>query len=104
RRIRLKVTDMGGAGLAMSGLAAWAMVEMDKATDSGRERTGKLDGRPFHERYDQRSQSAEFDLVVAQRFLIEANGERTDMASLKSAVSGMDLARLESMKNVGAAN
>jgi hypothetical protein len=104
RRIRLKVTDMGGAGLAMSGLAAWAMVEIDKETDSGRERTGKLDGRPFHERYDQRTQSAEFDLVVAQRFLIEANGERTDMASLKSAVSGMDLARLESMKNVGAAN
>jgi len=104
RRIRLKVTDMGGAGLAMSGLAAWAMVEMDKETDSGRERTGKLDGRPFHERYDQRSQSGQFDLVIAQRFLIEADGDRIDMASLKSAVSGMDLARLESMKNVGAAN
>lgn len=104
RRIRLKVTDMGGAGLAMSGLAAWAMVEMDKETDHGRERTGKLDGRPFHERYDQRSQSGEFDLVIAQRFLIEADGDRIDMASLKSAVSGMDLARLEAMKNVGAAN
>ncbi len=104
RRIRLKVTDMGGAGLAMSGLAAWTMIQVDRETESGYERTGKLDGRPFHERYDLRSQSGEFGLAIAQRFLIEANGERTDMASLKSAVSGMDLARLESMKNVGAAN
>lgn len=104
RTIRLKVTDMGGAGLAMSGLAAWAMVEMDKETESGRERTGKLDGRPFHERYSAASESGEFDLVVGQRFLIEAQGERIDLNTLKAAVIGMDLARLEAMKNIGTAN
>ncbi len=103
RRIRLKLTDMGGAGLAMSGLAAWSMVEMDKETPDGRERTGKLDGRPFHERYNTRSQSGEFDLVVAQRFLIEAEGDQVDLNTLKSSVSGMNLAQLESMKDVGAA-
>lgn len=103
RRIRLKLTDMGGAGLAMSGLAAWSMVEMDKETPDGRERTGKLDGRPFHERYNPRSQSGEFDLVVAQRFLIEAEGDQVDLNTLKSSVSGMNLAQLESMKDVGAA-
>lgn len=103
RRIRLKLTDMGGAGLAMSGLAAWSMVEMDKETPEGRERTGKLDGRPFHERYNPRSQSGEFDLVVAQRFLIEAEGDQVDLNTLKSSVSGMNLAQLESMKDVGAA-
>lgn len=103
RHIRLKLTDMGGAGLAMSGLAAWSMVEMDKETQDGRERTGKVDGRAFHERYNQRSQSGEFDLVVAQRFLIEAEGDKVDLNALKSSVAGMDLARLESMKDVGAA-
>lgn len=103
RRIRLKLTDMGGAGLAMSGLAAWSMIEMDKETEDGRERTGKLDGRPFHERFNQRSQSGEFDLVVAQRFLIEAEGDQVDLATLKASVAGMNLARLESMKDVGAA-
>lgn len=103
RRIRLKLTDMGGAGLAMSGLAAWSMVEMDKETPEGRERTGKVDGRPFHERYNPRSQSGEFDLVVAQRFLIEAEGDQVDLNTLKSSVSGMNLAQLESMKDVGAA-
>lgn len=103
RRIRLKLTDMGGAGLAMSGLAAWSMIEMDKETQDGRERTGKLDGRPYHERYNQRSQSGEFDLVVAQRFLIEAEGDKVDLNTLKSAVAGMNLADLESMKDVGAA-
>ena len=103
RRIRLKLTDMGGAGLAMSGLAAWSMIEMDKETEDGRERTGKVDGRPFHERFNQKSQSGEFDLVVAQRFLVEAEGDQVDLDALKAIVTGMNLARLESMKDVGAA-
>lgn len=102
RRIRLKVTDMGGAGLAMSGLVAWSMVETDRETQDGHERTGKIDGRPFHERYSQRSQSGEFDLVVAERFLIEAQGDQVDLNALKSSVLGMNLAALEAIKDVGA--
>jgi hypothetical protein len=99
--VELKVTDMGGVGFLMAGMAAWSMVEMDRETESGRERSGKADGRPFHEQYDNRSRSGEFDLVVGQRFLIEAKGRNVDLGTLKSAVGTINLARLESMKDVG---
>jgi hypothetical protein len=99
--LQLKITDMGGAGLAMTGLAAWAMVEMDKETEDGHEKTGKIDGRPFHEKYSDKHRSGEFDLVVAQRFLVEAKGHNVDLNTLKSAVSAVNLSKLESMKDVG---
>lgn len=102
--LELKVTDMGGAGLAAAGLAAWSMVEMDKETESGRERTGKLDGRPFHEKYNAQDRSGEFALVVAQRFLVEARGDQVELDTLKRSVAAVDLPKLEAMKDVGVGN
>ena len=99
--LQLKITDMGGAGLAMTGLAAWATIEMDKETEDGHEKTGKKDGRPFHEKYSDKHRSGEFDLVVAQRFLVEAKGRNVDLITLKNAVSAVDLSKLDSMKDVG---
>ncbi len=99
--LELKITDMGGAGLAAAGLAAWSMVEVDKETESGRERTGKLDGRPFHEEYNSRDRSGEFALVVAQRFLVEARGDAVELDTLKRAVTSVDLRKLEGMKDAG---
>lgn len=102
RSLELKITDMGGSGLALAGLAAWAMVETDEETPEGHERSGKADGRPFHEKYNRKDRSGEFSLVVGQRFLVEANGDKVDASVLKSAVTSMDLAKLESMKDAGA--
>jgi hypothetical protein len=99
--LELKIVDMGGAGLAGAGLAAWSMVEVDKETDSGHERTGKLDGRPFHEQYSSRDRSGEFAIVVAQRFLVEARGDAVELDTLKRAVAAVDLRKLEAMKDAG---
>lgn len=99
--LQLKITDMGGAGLAMTGLAAWTMVEMDKETENGHEKTGKMDGRPYHEKYNDKDRSGDFDLVVAQRFLVEAKGRNVNLSELKNAVSTVNLLKLESMKDVG---
>jgi hypothetical protein len=99
--IELKIADMGGVGVLMAGAAAWSMMEMDRETESGRERAGKLDGRPFHEQYDNRGHSGEFSVIVGQRFLIEAKGRNVDMGTLKTTVNAVNLARLESMKDVG---
>lgn len=99
--VDLKLVDMGGAGLAAMGLAAWSMVEMDKETENGHERTGKLDGRPFHEQYDSKRRSGEFALLVGQRFLVEAQGHGVDAETLKQAVKAVDIGKLEAMKDSG---
>jgi hypothetical protein len=39
--------------------------------------------------------------VVADRFVVSAKGQGVDLAALKTAVAGLDLAKLEGMKSVG---
>ena len=42
-------------------------------------------------------------LGLADRFVVKTLGSGVDLATLKGGVSGMDLAKLESMKDVGVA-
>jgi hypothetical protein len=101
--IDLTISDMGGVGLMVAGVAAWSLVEMDRESESGRERSGKLDGRAFHEQYDNRGRSGEYSLIVGQRFVVEARGRGVDRGTLKGTVTAVNLARLESMKDIGRA-
>lgn len=99
----LKITDPGN----LSGLAAmaamWMNLELDKETDTGYEKTGSANGRRFHEKYDRKSKSGEYTVVVGNRFLVEVDGHGIDMPTMKQAVEQVNLAKLEAMKDVGVA-
>jgi hypothetical protein len=43
----------------------------------------------------------EFGVVVGDRFVVSAKGRGVDLAALKAAVTGLDLSKLEGMKDVG---
>jgi hypothetical protein len=83
--------------------AMWMNLELDKETDHGYEKTGSAGGRRFHEKYDKNSKSGEFTVIVGNRFLVEVNGNGIDMPTMKKAVETINLAKLESMKDVGVA-
>jgi hypothetical protein len=97
----LKITDPGN----LSGLAAmaamWMNLELDKETDTGYEKTGTANGRRFHERYDKSSKSGEYTVIVANRFIVEVDGNGVDMTTMKKAIDQVNIAKLESMKDVG---
>ena len=99
--VDLKITDPG----TLSGFAAmaamWMNMELDKETDSGYEKTGTANGRRFHEKYDKNSKSGEYTVVVGNRFMVEVNGRGIDMPTMKKAIDQVNLAKLESMKDVG---
>jgi hypothetical protein len=101
--IELKITDPGN----LSGLAAmaamWMNLELDRETDTGYEKTGTANGRRFHEKYDNKAKSGEYTVVVANRFLVEVDGHGIDMPTMKKAIDEINLAKLESMKDVGVA-
>ena len=101
--VHLKITDPGN----LSGLAAmaamWMNLELDKETDTGYEKTGSANGRRFHEKYDKASKSGEYTVVVGNRFLVEVDGHGVDMPTMKKAMEQINLAKLESMKDVGVA-
>lgn len=102
RTIELEVTDTGGIS-GLVGVAAWASVMGEKEDDNTSERTRKEGDRIIHEKRAKRDDGTnEFALVLGGRFLVNAKGQGVGLDELKTAVAGLDLAKLESMKNVGA--
>ena len=99
KHVKLKVVDMGGAQL-FGIAAAWASVDIDRSSDTGYEKTGKVNGRPTHEKFDKSSGSGEYAVLIGGRFLVEADGN-VDMSALKDGVASVDPAKLESMKDMG---
>jgi hypothetical protein len=100
RNVDLSITDMGGAKM-LGGLAAWAMLEQEKETDSGYEKTGKVNGRLVHEQFNKSSQSGNYDVIVGDRFMVSAHGYKIQMDMLKQAVASVDLSKLDGMKDQG---
>ena len=98
KSVDLEITDTGGAA-GLVGLASW--VQGEKEDDSGSERTTKENGRLVHERVSKNGGTNEFSIVLGERFVVQADGHGVDVNQLKSAVSSLDLAKLEGMKDVG---
>ena len=100
--LNLEVTDMGGTKGIMA-LAGIMGVESEKQTEYGYEKTYKQDGRLIQESWDSNNHSGEFSIVLGDRFSVKlsGNGEGLDMNILKSALSSLNLAGLEAMKNQG---
>jgi hypothetical protein len=100
KSVTLEISDTGGIS-GMLGLASWIGVQGEKEDDSGIERTQKVGGRLVHEKIAKGGGSNEFGLVLGERFMVSARGSGVSADDLRAAVTSLDLARLESMKDVG---
>jgi hypothetical protein len=100
--IDLKVTDLGSVS-GLSGLAAygWYMVDIDKETETGYEKTFTYKGNKGFESYDNQGKHGEVSVLVTKRFVIEVNGNQVTMDQIKAAVDKIDIGKLESWKNFG---
>jgi hypothetical protein len=101
KEVELEVTDTGGAGGLMA-LAGWANVQGEREAGGRVERTRKEGNRTVHEEFTKDGREAEFTVVVGDRFVVSARGQGVPIDQLRSAVGGLDLAKLESMKDAGA--
>jgi hypothetical protein len=99
--VELKVTDLGGVAMAAMMGAAWTMAEVDRESDRDYERTTRLDGHPAFEKYDRQDRSGDFQVLVADRFLVQATGAGVADDQLRDAVRAVDLGRLEGMRDEG---
>ena len=100
--IDLKITDLGSVS-GLSGMAAygWYMVDIDKEDDNGYEKTITYKGNKGYEKYDTQGKYGELSILVAKRFIVEANGNNVSMDQLKTSVDMIDFGKLESWKDVG---
>jgi hypothetical protein len=96
----LEITDTGGAS-GLMGLASWAGVMGERENAEVSERTERVGGRLVHRKLSKTGGTNEFAIVLGDRFMVTAKGDGVDLNALQAAVSGLNLARLESMKDVG---
>lgn len=98
--VHLTITDLGTmSGLAMYGYG-WAGTEIDSETERGYERTITYRGYPAREKYEHGSgyRTAEFSVVVAQRFIVQIDGNDVDVEVLRAGADQIDFAQLEALK------
>jgi hypothetical protein len=97
QRIEVDLVDAGGFGSAFMGLAAWSMIDMDKETDNGFERTINYEGNKAYEKCE--NSRCEFAVVVGKRFLLTVKGRNVEMDELRAIVDDIGLNNLEDLKD-----
>lgn len=101
-RLHLKISDMGSmrafAALAATG---WMAVEIDKENEAGYERTGTFEGFRSFETYRKSGERGELKLIVADRFMVEVDGRKTKMETVRSAAKQIGLSELAGKKDFG---
>lgn len=95
QRIHFTLTDTGGLGAALMGMAFWQNMEMDKEDDNGFERTGEIDGNKAYMQYNRKTGKSQIAMIYNNRFLAAAEGNNIDFADLERAVKGFDFGGLE---------
>jgi hypothetical protein len=101
KSVTLNISDTGGAS-GLMGLAGWVGMQEEKEDEYSSERTHKVNGRIVHEKLSKTAGGTnEFGIVLGDRFVVSAKGQGVSLEELKTAMSGIDLARIESLKDVG---
>lgn len=85
KRLDVTITDTGGFGMAMAGLAAWSNVDLDRESDTGYERTTMINGHKAFEKFDNNSNYGEVSMIYDKRFIVALNGTNIPIDDLRDA-------------------
>jgi hypothetical protein len=97
KKIDVDIVDAGGVGMAMMGLAAWSMIEVDKESDNGFERTTTYKGNKAFEKCN--NGRCEFSVFVAKRFIMTIKGRNVEIGDLHDIADDIGLDNLEDLKD-----
>ena len=96
--IRLGLTDMAAAG-ALAALGGGIAVQANRETADGYENTRTIGGRVVSEKWDRLSREGSYSELVANRFMVSAEGRVGDISELKRAAATIPADRLEALTN-----
>jgi hypothetical protein len=94
--LNVKVTDIGAMG-AMAALGTAMNVNSSRKVGESYEKITTENGRLVSESYDADTKHGKYSVLVAERILIEAEGDNVEMATLKSAVDAVGVTRAEKL-------
>ena len=90
----LEIIDVAGIGALVTGMAAWANFDVDKESDDGYERTTTINGYKAYEKYNQRRERGEINLLIEDRFIISLKGRGVSERQLRQALDDIDIRKL----------
>ncbi|KAA6440478.1 hypothetical protein FEM33_07765 [Dyadobacter flavalbus] len=97
--IRIEIIDTGGiASTSTMTLASRAMAGINSETASGHEKTTDIEGHKAFEKYDNTSKTGVLNVMVAERFLVNAEGENISINQLKDVINAINLSKLNNLK------
>lgn len=97
--MEVEIMDTGGVGgMAMMGMAAWAMADVDKETATGYEKTTRINGMKAFEKYDNESKDGEINVIVGDRYVVNVKGRNVTMDQIKSTLGDLDTDKLAKLK------
>ena len=94
----LRIVDMSALG-SLAGIGAAMGVEQSREDADGYERTTTADGQMQTESWRNSESRGKFGTVVANRFMIEADGKAASIDELKEAVASVDRVALAALIN-----
>lgn len=95
KSVTLTIADMGSFAKIAS--MAWSMTDFDRETDASFDRTLSYRGGKAHEMLNKTTGKGLFETVVADRFMVKADGDRADEQTLKGAVDQVNFSNLQSL-------
>jgi Yip1 domain len=98
--VQIEITDMSAVSGLMDAASAVAQ-NTTSESDSGFEKNVVINGHTVHEKYDSQAKHGEITVLLVKRFQVDVTGDGTDLGALEQSFGQIDLARLESMKDVG---
>jgi Yip1 domain len=100
-QLNLEITDTGSLKGLVGFASGWAGVEQDTETDTGYDKTYKSGSQLVHEKWDNRGNFGEYGVVVGNRYSVKVSGNAASIDDLKAAVTSVNLAGLEALKDQG---
>jgi len=97
QNVRLKVADLASAG-AFAAMASAFKVETSREDDQGYEKSGLIDGHYTMEKWNKEGRGS-YGVLLADRFLVEAEGNAPDIGTLKALVGAVDTGKLAGLAN-----
>lgn len=96
QRIDVSITDAGSVGQMAPMAAAWAMVDFDRTTSSGYEKTIRFEGNKGVESVsrDGGRLRSELSFIVGGRVIVKLEGREIEIDQLKDAAKALDLKAL----------
>jgi len=99
KRVQLSIVDTGGAA-GLTSLAAWAAFGATSESENADrvERMRREGNRMVREEISKRGGQNEYSVIIADRFVVSAEGEGVDINALKAGVASIDLNKIEALK------